>query len=278
MMEKNYYRGKIMKKKSLIAVIVVAIITIISYFGYQTINGGKEKADTSATTETKVLRVATTGVSFPGSYKDGEELTGFDVEVARAVAKKIGYDIKFTTTSFDGLFGLLTSGKVDVVASSIAITDERKETYDFSSPYATFEYGVVVHKDSTLSNVDELGGKTVAATVGSNQIKVLNNFDPTINIQTFDDREAALTGVINGQADGYSNAKTILSAIIEQKGLDLKVLDGNLGQENIAIAFNKGKDIDFQESVNKALSELISDGTISKLSEKFFSGIDASAK
>lgn len=267
-----------MNKKTVLAFIVALLVVVLAYFGYQSVNGGASKADGSVTTDKKVLRVATTGVSFPGSYKDGEELTGFDVEVAKAVADKIGYDIDFTTTSFDGLFGLLTSGKVDVVASSIAITDERKETYDFSTPYATFEYGIVVKKSSDLKSVTEFGGKTAAATVGSNQIKVLNRFDPSIQIQTFDDREAALSGVINGQVDGYSNSKTILSAVIDQKDLDLKVLEGDLGEENIAIAFNKGKDEELQKEVAIALEELQEDGTIAELSKKFFSGIDASYK
>lgn len=82
----------------------------------------------------------------------------------------------------------------------------------------------------------------------------------------------------NGQVNGYSNAKTILAAIIKQKGLDLKILDGEIGDENIAIAFNKGQDESLQKKINKALKELEQDGTISKLSKQFFSGIDASYK
>ena len=268
-----------MKKKTLISIIALVIIAFIAYFGFQTLNGGSEKSNKTSSDNTgkPVLRVATTGVSFPGSYKEGNELTGFDVEVARAVAKKIGYKVEFTTTSFDGLFGQLTSNKVDIIASSVAITDERKQTYDFSTPYATFQYGVTVKKASSLSSIDELSGKTLAATVGSNQIKVLNKFNPEINIQTFDDREAAISAVVNGQVDGYSNAKTILAAVIKQKNLDLKILKGNgLGQENIGITFKKGENKALREKINKAIKELLKDGTISKLSKKFFSNVDAS--
>ena len=87
-----------------------------------------------------------------------------------------------------------------------------------------------------------------------------------------------MTGVTNGQVDGYSNSKTILSAIIKQKNLDLKILDGELGQENIAIAFNKGKNKDLREKADKSVEELIKDGTVSKLSKKYFSDIDATYK
>lgn len=269
-----------MKKKSIFAIVGIIFIAVIAYFGYQTASGSKTTQTVSkSSSNEKVLRVATTGVSFPGSYKDSNgDLTGFDVEIARAVGKKIGYKVEFITTSFDGLFGLLQSGKVDAVASSIAITDERQKSYDFTTPYATFQYGVVVKKESSLTNINELGGHTLAATVGSNQIKVVNAYDPYIQIQTFDDREAALTGVTNGQVDGYSNSKTILSAIIKQKNLDLKILDGELGQENIAIAFNKGKNKDLREKADKSVEELIKDGTVSKLSKKYFSGIDATYK
>lgn len=93
----------------------------------------------------------------------------------KAVADKMGYRVDFTTTSFDGLFGLLTSHKVDAVASSVAITDKRKEAYDFSTPYAAFQYGVVTQLDSHLKSVDDLSNTTIAATVGSNQITALSN-------------------------------------------------------------------------------------------------------
>lgn len=234
-------------------------------------------APTTASASTKEITFATTGVSFPGSYKENGKLTGFDVEVARAAAKKLGYKAKFVTTSFDGLFGQLTSGKADAVASSIAITSERKQSYYFSSPYAFFDYGVVVKKDSKLKNVNQLGNKTIAATVGSNQIKVLNKFNSSIKVKTFDDREAALNGVLNDQVDGYSNSKTILKAIIKQKNLDLKILNGTIGSENIAIAFNKNDDgKKLAKKFDKAIKELQDDGTISKLSKKYFAGIDAS--
>ncbi len=263
-----------MRKKLLFGVVALVLV-VVAYLGYQSVNGGSDSSSNSD----KVLRVATTGVSFPGSYKDSKgQLTGFDVEVTKAVAKKIGYKTKFTTTSFDGLLGLLSSKKVDVVASSIAITDERKQSYDFSTPYATFQYGVVTKSDSQLTSVDDLDNATLAATVGSNQIKVLKKFNDSININTYDDREAALSAVTNGKVDGYSNSKTILAAVIKQKKLDLKILDGDIGKENIAIAFNKGQNKDLQKKVNKALDELEKDGTISKLSKKFFSNIDASYK
>ncbi|MFC3932827.1 transporter substrate-binding domain-containing protein [Streptococcus dentapri] len=266
-----------MKNKSLISIIAVVFIAVIAYFGYQTLTNSSNKQ--SASSDKKVIKVATTGVSFPGSYKDNSgELTGFDVAVIKAAADKIGYKTEFTTTSFDGLFGLLTSHKVDVVASAIAITDDRKQTYDFSTPYATFQYGVVTKKDSDLQSVDDLNDASIAATVGSNQIKVLQNFNDSINIKTYDDREAALSAVSNGQVDGYSNAKTILSAIIKQKHLDLKILDGDIEEENIAITYNKGENKELRKKINKALAELEKDGTIAKLSKKFFSGIDASYK
>lgn len=230
-----------MKKKSIIGIIAIVVIAVLAYFGYQTATKGNQASESTASSDKPVLKVATTGVSFPGSYKDDNgNLTGFDVEVMKAVADKMGYRVDFTTTSFDGLFGLLTSHKVDAVASSVAITDKRKEAYDFSTPYATFQYGVVTQSDSHLKSVDDLSNTTIAATVGSNQITVLKQFNPSTTIQTYDDREAAFSAVTNGQVNGYSNAKTILAAIIKQKGLDLKILDGEIGEENIAIAFNKG--------------------------------------
>lgn len=234
-------------------------------------------ANSSASNKSKTIEVATTGVSFPGSYKENNQLKGFDVDVAKAAAKKIGYKVKFKTTSFDGLFGQLTSGKVDAIASNITVTPERKRQFYFSDPYGYFNSSVTVSKKSPLTSLNQLKNKTIAATVGSVQIQQLKKLGFPVKVKTYDDREGALNAVINRQTNGYSNARAILASVIDQKKLPLKILKGDFAPEKIAITFNKdsqGKQL--QKKFNKAIKELQKDGTISKLSKKYFSGIDVS--
>lgn len=230
-------------------------------------------------TKTKTIKIATTGVSFPGSYKKNGKLTGFDVAVARAAAKELGYKVEFKTTSFDGLFGQLSSGKVDAIASNITITPERQKQYYLSNPYGYFKMGIAVSKKSTLTSVNQLSGKTIAATVGSNQIDQLKTFNKSIKTRTFDDREQALNAAANQQTDGYGNAKAILASDIHQKNLNLKILKGSFAESNIAFTFahtSTGKKQ--QKQFNKAIKKLQKNGTLSKLSKKFFDGVDVSQK
>ncbi len=247
-----------------------ALIFSISFF----LAGCSSSADKQ---DSKTIKFVTTGVSFPGSYKENGHLKGFDVDVAKAAAKKIGYKVTFKTTSFDGLFGQLTSGKVDAIASNITVTPERQRQFYFSKPYGYFRSAVAVSKKSSLTNLNQVKHKTVAATVGSIQVQKLKQLDLSIKTKTYDDREGALNAVINGQTVGYSNARAILAAVIAQKKLPLKILSGDFDSEHIAITFNKdsnGKKL--QKKLNRAIDDLERDGTIAKLSKKYFSGVDVS--
>ncbi|MCH4009525.1 transporter substrate-binding domain-containing protein [Companilactobacillus sp.] len=227
----------------------------------------------------KTIKIVTTGVSFPGSYKENNQLKGFDVEVAKAAAKKIGYKVQFTTTSFDGLFGQLQSGKVDAIASNVTVTPEREKQFYFSKPYGYFSSAVAVNKSADINDIKDLKGKTIAATVGSIQVQQMKDLGIDVKAKTYDDREGAMNAVINKQTDGYSNAKPILAAVIKQKNLPLKIVKGEFSPSTIAITFNKdsnGKEL--QKKFNKAIDELQADGTISKLSKEYFAGIDVSSK
>lgn len=227
----------------------------------------------------KTITVATTGVSFPGSYKENNKLKGFDVDVARAAAKKMGYKIKFTTTSFDGLFGQLQSGKADAIVSNVTVTPKREKTFYFSKPYGYFSSSVAVSDKSDLKSLDDLKNKTVAATVGSIQVQQMKDIGIPVKAKTYDDREGAMNAVINQQTDGYSNARPILAAVIKQKNLPLKLLKDEFAPSTIAAVFNKddqGKDL--QKKFNKAIDELQKDGTIAKISKKYYANIDVSHK
>ncbi|KRM73851.1 transporter substrate-binding domain-containing protein [Secundilactobacillus collinoides] len=262
-----------MKKNKLIGSLVLVFSLGLILAGCSSTSSSKK----ASTNSQKTVTVATTGVSYPSSYKSKGKLTGFDVDVAKAAAKKLGYKVKFTTTSFDGLFGQVTSGKADLIASTTAITPEREKQFYFSKPYAYFKYQVTVRKNSKLTNINQLSGKTIAETAGSNQITALKKFNPKIKVKTYDDRDTVLNSVIDGKTDGYSNSGTIIAAIIKQKNLPLKLLKGSYANENIAFTFAKdshGKAL--QKKFNKAVVELRKDGTLSKLSKKYFSGMDAS--
>lgn len=242
-------------------------------------SGANSSSGSTGTKAEKTIRIATTGVSFPGSYKEGNTLKGFDVDLAKKVAEQLGYKIEWVNTDFDGLFGQLDSGKVDLIASNVTVTPKRAKKYYFSKPYGFFDASVAVQKDSKLKTLQDLKNKTVAATIGSNNIAIMKKYDSSIKIKLFEDRDAAVGAVINGQVDGYANSAPILEALIKQKSLPIKVLKGSAEQDQIAFTFPKtaeGKKL--QEQFNSAITKLDKDGQASKISKEYFNGDDVTHK
>ncbi len=262
---------KFFKKLSGITILATAVF-VLAACG----NSTKKTASTSATEkEQTVIRVGATGQSFPNSYKEGDELVGFDVEVFEAVAKKLGYKVEWTTGSFDGLVAQLNTGKLDTIANNFAITDERKKTLQFSDVYAYAHTGIAVKEDSTAKELKDLEGQTIAGVSGSNKVTILeeyikeNNLD--ITVRTYDTREGAQLDTEKGQVAGYVQDSAILSATIKKDDLPLRVLPDSLSNDQVAFPFLKNDAGDkLKKAFDKELVKLQKDGTLTKLSKKYY--------
>ncbi|MCY7758450.1 MULTISPECIES: amino acid ABC transporter substrate-binding protein [Bacillus] len=254
-----------MKKKKWTVLLVAALLAVLSACG----NG-----NSSSKEDDNVLHVGATGQSYPFAYKENGKLTGFDVEVMEAVAKKIDMKLDWKLLEFSGLMGELQTGKLDTISNQVAVTDERKEMYHFTEPYAYAGTQIVVKKDNNdIKSVDDLKGKTVAAVLGSNHAKNLESKDPDkkINIKTYETQEGTLKDVAYGRVDAYVNSRTVLMAQIKKTGLPLKLAGDPIVYEQVAFPFAKDDAHDkLRKKVNNALDELRKDGTLKKLSEKYF--------
>ncbi|MFD1671294.1 transporter substrate-binding domain-containing protein [Agrilactobacillus yilanensis] len=219
----------------------------------------------------KTVTFAATGTSFPTAYQKNGKLVGFDVAVANTAAKRLGYNVKWVTGSFDGLFGQLDNDKVDSIPNDVAITPERAKKYLFSTVYNREETTVAVAKTAKLKTLKDLEGKTVAGGAESNNTTNLRNYDKKINIKTFEGRDDIYQALLSGHVDGVINTRTNLKAVIKAKKYDWKVLKGQAASVNVALPFKKtarGKKLNQQ--FNKALKQMIKDGTIKKLSNQYF--------
>ena len=258
------WEDKIMKK--------LLVLTLLGLFILSGCSSSEDK---------ETIIVGTTGQSYPNSYEKDGELVGYDIEVFEKAAKKEGYKVKWVKADFSGIMGQLDSKRVDSVANAVAVTDERKEKYQFSNPYSYIGSQIVTStKNKDINEYTDLKGKTIAGVMGSNHTESLerfnkeNNYD--IKIKTYENRESAMLDLDNRRIDGYINSSSVLSAEKNKKGKNIKFVGEPINIESTSFPFKKDN-ADKKKDIDKGIKELKSNGELKKLSEKYF-GEDTTKK
>lgn len=212
--------------------------------------------------------IATEGQFAPFNFFQGSKLTGFEVDVADAVAAKMGLKVDWKTIGFDALLTGLNQDRWDMVIASHGITDERAKAVTFADPHYC-SGGVIVSKGGALKNAADLAGKTVAVQTGTTYLDNVKKVAGVKDIKTFpqdtDARGALLTGRVDAWVTDRFAAKSALEA---NSAGDLKA-GGYLFVERIAAAVAKGN-VALAEQINQALKAIQADGTYAKISEKWF--------
>lgn len=233
-------------------------------------------ASTSKTEETASakLTMATEATFPPYEYYDGDAIVGIDVEVAQAIAKKLGMELEVTDIAFDSIIPGIQTGKYDMGMAGMTVTDERKEQVNFSDSYATGVQVVIVKDDSPITSVDDLfadGASTVVGTQAGTTGFIYATSDIEDvglgTVKSFGKTTDAVEALKNGQVDcvilDNEPAKALVAA---NEGLH--ILDTEYAVEDYAIAIAK-ENTDLLEKVNKALSELTADGTLQSIVDKY---------
>ena len=218
-----------------------------------------------------VLKIGTEGTYKPFSFHEGGTgpLTGFDVEIATAVAGKLGVEAKFEETQWDAIFAGLEAGRFDVIANQVSITPERKAKYLFSTPY-TVSTGVIVTKaDNTdISSFADLKGKTTAQSLTSNWFQLAK--DSGAKVEAVEGWAQAVTLLKQGRVDATINDKlTYLDSQKTKNDPSIKIAAETTDKSESAITFRTGSE-DLVKAVDGALAELKADGTLAKISDKYF--------
>lgn len=202
---------------------------------------------------------------------DNDELMGFDVEVARAVAEKLGVTAEIVPGEWDGLFAGMDAGRYDIVVNGVEVTDERSEAYDFSDPYAFIRTALIVKSDNEdIKTFEDLKGKTTANSIASTYMNLAEEYGATVSgVDTLDE---TLTMVLQGRVDATLNAIVSFTDYMAQHpDAALKVVATTEDASLVSIPMSKGEyTASLREAINKALAELHADGTISQLSVKYF--------
>ncbi len=235
--------------------------------------GSSDSADTSSDSDTLVM--ATSPDFPPYESKTGSgDYEGLDIELAQAIADKLGKKLEIEEAEFDSIVAGVSSGKYDIGLSGITITDDRKENVNFSDPYVETVQAIIVTEDSAIASADDLSSDTMIGvqqgTTGDLQSTEDFGTDAVNQYKTGADAvQALITGKVDCVVIDSEVAKNFVAA---NEGL--KVLDSPYFTEYYAIALNKDND-ELLEQINNALKELDQDGTIDSLKEKWLTEEDS---
>lgn len=238
-------------------------------------------ADTQAIVDRGVLRVGVKNAVVGFGYQDPAtgEYSGMEIELAKKLAEQLGVDVEFTTVTAATRTELLDSGDIDCVLATFTITDERKESWDFTTPYYTDYVTVLVEDADGITSLADLKGKIVGVSSGSTSARSLveamieggviegtgfsaDTFDPAtwtegVTFQQFDDYPAISTALSAGTVDAFCVDKSIL-AVYKTEGRSY--IDDQFAPQEYGIATKKGSD--FSTYCNDFVETCLSDGTI----------------
>jgi putative S-methylcysteine transport system substrate-binding protein len=235
---------------------------------------GCDNKSNDQATKQNIIKVGSTGQSYPNGYKQDDKLVGFDVEVTQAIAQELGYQVEWVIAEFGGLMGQFDSGRLDTVANAVAITPARQDKYDFSNTYSFYGSQIVTHKDNKdINKLSDFKNKTIAGVLGSNHINNLKKAFPNndVTIKTYETRDGAMYDTEYQRVDGYVNSKPILLAEIKRKNLPFKLVGEPITIEQVAFPFSKDeKGQALREKFNQAIEKLRANGTLKNLSIKYF--------
>ncbi|MCY6485561.1 amino acid ABC transporter substrate-binding protein [Clostridium aestuarii] len=251
--------------KRLSVVLLAIVVSMIGLIGC----GTKQ----NTTENQKVIRVGSSGQYYPFTFVENDELQGFEIDVWNEIGKRIGYDVEFVTAKFSGLFGMLETDKLDTISNQISITQQRKEKYWFTTPYVYSGAQLVVKKGNDfIKGFEDLKGKKVGVSLGSNYEQMLRKFDKNneINIITYDGG-ALEQDVTLGRIDAFLMDRVSSLALIKKTKLDLQLAGEPIAINENSFPFPKKEDNkELIENVNKAIEDMRADGTLKNISKKWF--------
>lgn len=218
------------------------------------------------------LKVGIEGTYPPFNYQDESgQLTGFEVDFANALAKQLEVEAEFQPTKWDGILAALESGRLDVVINQVTISDERKQKYDFSTPYTVSGIQALTRKADadSIKTPTDLADKKVGVGLGTNYEQWLKENVPQADIRTYDDDPTKFQDLNVGRIDVILVDRLAALEMVEKTGDRLAVAGDAFSRQESGIALRKGNP-QLLAAINAAIAKLRADGTLKQLSEKWF--------
>lgn len=213
------------------------------------------------------LTMATNAYFPPYEYYDGQDIIGIDADIAKAIADKMGLELKIEDMEFDSIITAVSTGKADLGLAGMTVTPDRQKNVDFSDTYANGVQVIIVKEDSTIAKPDDLKGKKIGVQLSTTgDLTATDEFgkDSVVQYNKGNDAVMALT---QGQVDAVIIDNEPAKSYVEaNKGL--KILDTEFLNEDYAACISKDN-AGLTKAVNKALAELKADGTLQKIVDKY---------
>lgn len=257
---------------------IMSIILTVTMAGALLVGCGQKQEKLNSLEEVQKMGKLTIGLddSYPPmEFRDSKnDLVGFDVDLGNEIGKKLGVQTEYITTDFNGILLALTSSKFNIILSGMSITDKRKESIDFSDTYVIGGQVVSIKQGNTsIKNFEDLKGKVVACQLGSTGDSTASSMEGLKEVKKYDKITEAFQELSSERVDAVIMDAQVGGYYISKKPGEYGVLKGMISEEPMGIGFKKG-DKELRAAIQNALDELKSDGTLSKLSEKWF-GFDA---
>lgn len=252
--------------KKFLAVLLAALMICVSFVAC---SSEKKSDDTNTDTDTQETLTMVTNAEFPPyEYKEGDKVVGIDADVAQAIADKLGMKLEIVDTKFDAIIPGVQSGKYDMGMAGMTVTPEREQSVAFSDSYATGIQSIIVKQGSDIKSVDDLSEKTkIGVQLGTTgDIYAKDDFGDEA-VQEFDKGADAVQALLAGKIDCVIiDNEPAKSFVASNEGLE--ILNTSYAEEEYAICFNKDN-TELQTKVNGALKELIADGTLQEIVNKY---------
>lgn len=231
-------------------------------------NTTTDETSANAENDNKPVLTMVTNAEFPPyEYHDGDNIVGIDADVAAAIAEKLGMTLEIVDVSFDSIIPGVESGKYDMGMAGLTVNDERLEQVDFSDSYAKGVQAVIVKEGGDINDLDDIAGKKIGVqTTTTGDIYASDEFGDDAVVK-YDNGAVAVQALLAGKVDCVIiDNEPAKSYVASNEGL--KILDTEYANEDYAICFQKGN-TELKDKVNDALKELIADGTVQKIVDKY---------
>ncbi|EAB5282414.1 basic amino acid ABC transporter substrate-binding protein [Campylobacter upsaliensis] len=215
------------------------------------------------------LRVGTAPNYKPFDYKEDAKLTGLDIDLVNEIAKREGIELTWVEMSFDGLIPALKTGKIDMIASAMSATEDRRKSVDFSDVYYTTKNLYIKKKDNeALNSKEDLEGKIIGVQLGTLQEPAAKAIKDT-KVQSNESLSVVIMELKEGKIDAVVADKDVSTGYLKENADLIGFFEEEDGSEGFSFAFDKDKQKEAIEKFNKGLKDLKADGTYEQILTKY---------